>query len=65
VGTLATRYGLAVAYREAGRTAEAITLFGRVLVDRRRVLGEDHPDIRNSATSLRQAVGNRLGRGTT
>ena len=42
--TLGARHGLALAYRDAGRTAEAIALLERTLADRERVLGADHPD---------------------
>ena len=33
-----------MAYREAGRTAEAIPLYERTLADRERLLGLDHPN---------------------
>jgi hypothetical protein len=32
-----------VAYRAAGRTSEAITVFEKTLADRERLLGADHP----------------------
>ena len=35
---------LASSYWQAGRTTEAITLLERVLADRERLLGEEHPD---------------------
>ncbi len=41
---LAARTSLADAYRGAGRTKEAIGAYERVLADRERVLGPDHPD---------------------
>jgi tetratricopeptide (TPR) repeat protein len=41
--TLGSRNDLAVAYRDAGRTAEAITLHEQTLTARERVLGPDHP----------------------
>ena len=41
--TLAVRNSLADAYRDAGRTAEAITLLEQTLADQERVLGADHP----------------------
>ena len=57
--TLSTRNNLAVAYRDAGRTAEAITLHEQTLADRERVLGADHPDTlrtrNNLATAYRDA----------
>ena len=49
---LATRNNLAVAYLDAGRTAEAITLLEQTLADRERVLGADHPDILATRTNL-------------
>ena len=42
--TLRSRNNLAVAYRAAGRTDEAITLHEQNLAARERVLGPDHPD---------------------
>ena len=41
--TLNSRNNLALAYRVAGRAAEAIALHERTLADRERVLGPDHP----------------------
>ena len=41
--TLTTLNNLALAYKDAGRTAEAITLFQEVLQWRRENLGADHP----------------------
>ena len=58
--TLATRNNLAVAYRTAGRTAEAITLLEQALADRERLLGADHPDTlqsRNNLAAARQDAG--------
>jgi hypothetical protein len=40
---MATRHNLAIAYRVAGRTAEAIALYEQTLADRERVIGSDHP----------------------
>ena len=37
------RNNLAMAYRAAGRTAEAIPLLERMLADCERMLGADHP----------------------
>ena len=51
-GTLASRSGLAGAYRAAGRLGEAIPLYEEVLADTRRVLGEDHPDTLTSRNNL-------------
>ena len=42
-GTLSSRNHLALAYRDAGRTAEAITLLEHTVADQERVLGPDHP----------------------
>ena len=50
--TLTSRNNLAVAYRDAGRTAEAITLHEQTLADRERVLGPDHPDTLTSRNNL-------------
>jgi hypothetical protein len=58
--TLATRNNLAIAYQEAGRTAEAITLHEQNLTDRERVLGSDHPHTlttRNNLASAYRAAG--------
>ena len=41
--TLKWRNNLAMAYRAAGRTVEAILLLERTLADCERVLGGDHP----------------------
>ena len=43
---------LAVAYREAGRTAEAITMQEQTVAARDRVLGRDHPDTLESRGNL-------------
>ena len=50
--TLATRNELAEAYRGAGRTAEAITLFEQTAAQRERILGADHPDTLASRSRL-------------
>ena len=42
--TLTTRNNLAVAYRDAGRAADAIRLFELTLAAVERLLGPDHPD---------------------
>ena len=47
--TLDARHNLATAYRDAGRTAEAITLVEQNLADQERVLGADHPDTLSNA----------------
>jgi hypothetical protein len=53
--TLNSRNNLAIAYGDAGRTAEAITLHERTLADRERLLGPDHPDTLNSRNNLANA----------
>jgi tetratricopeptide (TPR) repeat protein len=53
--TMDTRNNLAAAYREAGRTAEAITLHEQNLADRERVLGADHPDTLTTRNNLAAA----------
>jgi tetratricopeptide (TPR) repeat protein len=50
--TLQTRGNLAIAYQDAGRTAEAIPLFEQTLADRERVLGADHPSTLNARDNL-------------
>ncbi|GAB3004724.1 tetratricopeptide repeat protein [Saccharothrix stipae] len=42
--TLTTRSNLALAYRQAGRTSEAIAIEERVIAESARLLGEDHED---------------------
>jgi tetratricopeptide (TPR) repeat protein len=59
--TLSSRNSLALAYSEAGRTAEAITLYERTLTDRLRVLGSDDPDTLTSRNNLAAAY-NAAGR---
>ena len=54
-GTLQSRNNLAVAYRVAGRAAEAIPLHQRTLADLERVLGPDHPDTLQSRDNLAAA----------
>jgi len=46
------RNNLALAYRAAGRTAEAIALLEQALADRERLLGTDHPDTLASRNNL-------------
>jgi len=41
--TLTSRNNLAIAYRAAGRTADAIPLLQRTLADFERLVGADHP----------------------
>ncbi|MEU9335531.1 tetratricopeptide repeat protein [Streptomyces sp. NPDC048290] len=57
--TVIARANLAVSYREAGRTDEAITIEERVAADSARLLGDEHPDTvyarANLAISYRQA----------
>jgi len=58
--TLTTRDNLATAYRAAGRTAEAITMYEQNLAARERVLGADHPDTlatRDNLAAAQQAAG--------
>jgi hypothetical protein len=43
VEALTTRYNLAVAYSEAGRLADAVTVLTRTLADCERHLGPGHP----------------------
>ena len=53
--TLTSRNNLAVAYRAAGRTGEAITLDEQVLAARERVLAPDHPETLQSRSNLAAA----------
>ena len=53
--TLLSRNNLALAYRAAGRTDEAISLNEQTLADRERVLGPDHPDTLKSRDNLANA----------
>ena len=58
--TLHSRNNLAIAYQDAGRTDEAITLHEQTLAARERVLGPDHPDTlasRNNLAIAYQAAG--------
>jgi len=50
--TLTARNNLALAYREAGRTAEAIPLYEQTLADFDRLLGTDHPSVLTSRNNL-------------
>jgi hypothetical protein len=50
--TLRSRNNLAMAYRAAGRTAEAIPLLARTVTDCVRVLGADHPDTLTTRNNL-------------
>ncbi len=50
--TLKSRNNLALAYRAAGRTAEAIPVLERTLADCERVLGTDHPLTMTSRSNL-------------
>ena len=54
--TLATRNNLALAYRDARRTAEAIPLLEQTLADRERVLGADHPETLATRHNLARAI---------
>ena len=53
--TLRARNNLAMAYRAAGRTAEAIPLLERTLADCERVLGTDHTDTLTTRNNLAMA----------
>jgi Tetratricopeptide repeat len=58
--TLRARNNLAMGYRAAGRTAEAVPLLERTLADCERVLGAGHPDtltLRNNLGLACQAAG--------
>jgi hypothetical protein len=50
--TLSSRNSLAIAYRDAGRTTEAITMHEQTLTAYQRVLGPDHPHTLNSRNNL-------------
>lgn len=54
-GTIKSRGNLAMAYQEAGRTADALLLFERNLADRERILGPDHPGTLTSRNNLAMA----------
>jgi hypothetical protein len=47
-----TRNNLAVAYREAGRAADAIPLFERTRAALERLMGPDHPDAVTARNNL-------------
>ncbi|HEX8345722.1 MAG TPA: tetratricopeptide repeat protein, partial [Actinoplanes sp.] len=57
--TMQSRGNLAIAYRAAGRTDEAIALHTRTLTltltDMERILGDDHPDTLRSRNNLANA----------
>ena len=53
--TLNSRNSLAAAYRDAGRTGEAIPLFEQTLVSRERWLGPNHSDTLTSQNNLAAA----------
>jgi tetratricopeptide (TPR) repeat protein len=53
--TLSSRNGLACAYQDAGRLAEAVPLYERALTGRPAVLGEDHPQTLGSLSDLADA----------
>ncbi|MFJ9635352.1 tetratricopeptide repeat protein [Streptomyces sp. NPDC101178] len=50
--TMTARTNLAVSYRQAGRTGEAIELLERVVADWERLLGEDHPSAVKARANL-------------
>ena len=53
--TLTSRNNLALAYLDAGRTAEAIALHEQNLAARERLLGPRHPDTLQSRNNLAEA----------
>ena len=53
--TLHSRNNLAIAYQDAGRLDEAISLHEQTLAARERVLGPDHPDTLTSRNNLATA----------
>jgi serine/threonine protein kinase len=55
VDTLTSRFNLATAYQESGRTAEAIALHEATLRRRQGALGPDHPDTLRSRNNLANA----------
>ena len=57
--TLTSRHNLALAYRAAGRTDEAISLHEQTLAARERVLGPDHPEHPELAQQPRQRLPGR------
>lgn len=65
--TLNSRNNLAVAYQDAGRLHEAITLYEQNLDDRTRILGPHHPDTLISRNNLANAYhdGGRLDEAIT
>jgi Tetratricopeptide repeat len=50
--TLTSRNNLALAFKDAGRLAEALPLLERTLSDREQVLGDTHPDTLTSRNNL-------------
>ena len=55
--TLRSRNNLAMSYRAAGRTAEAIPLLERTLADCERALGANHPDTKAARENLAALTG--------
>ena len=53
--TLTCRHNLAIAYQQAGRYGEAITLYEQNLMDREQILRRDHPDTLTSRNNLATA----------
>jgi hypothetical protein len=53
--TLTSRNNLAMAYRAAGRLAEALPLYERTLADREQLLGDTHPDTLSCRNNLASA----------
>ena len=57
---LATRHSLAGACEAAGRVADAIAIYERLLDDKERILGAEHPDTlttRHNLAGAYQAAG--------
>jgi hypothetical protein len=55
--TLTSRNNLAMSYRAAGRTAEAIPLLEQTLADCERMLGADHPKAKAARKDLAALTG--------
>jgi Tetratricopeptide repeat len=47
------RASLAASYRQAGRTAEAVTILEKVVTDYEQIIGPRHPDTLAAANALR------------
>jgi len=60
LSTLASRNSLALAYQQAGRQGEAISLFEQALAGYERILGPDHPQTLQTRSNLAKAYSKRL-----